>query len=446
MKDPFITPSVKRTPSGTILGRTWSVCPVCLKRISAVKVRRGGEVCLEKECPDHGFFSAVVWRDRVDLAQWTSGLKAPGDEGNPDCPSACGLCSAHLRGTCCVILEVTERCNLRCPFCFADGGARTEDPPLAEITRSLEKIIRPGESLVQLSGGEPTVRDDLPRIVRAAKDLGCRYVQLNTNGLRLASDEPYVKALAQAGLSFVFLQFDGTDDEVYRTLRGRPLFDIKKQAIDRCAEYGIGVTLVPTLVPKVNIRSIGDILRFALAHSPAVRGVHFQPVSYFGRIPRLPADEDRFTLDELMEEIGRQAGDLFSVEDLSPSRCNHPLCGFSGDFIVRRDGTLHSIGRKGGGERGGECACTDSAARKRQYLGLRWERSGEPCGCGEDLTDMDVFLERFRSSSFTVSAMPFQDGGTLDLERLRYCSLHVFRGGKFIPFCACYLSPLLPSE
>lgn len=432
--------------TGTVLGRTWSVCPVCLRRVAAMKVRRGGEVYLEKECPDHGFFSAVVWRDRVDLAQWIAELKPPEDEGNPDCPSACGLCASHLRGTCCVVLEVTERCNLRCPFCFADGGAMTEDPPLEEIRRSLEKIIRPGESLVQLSGGEPTVRDDLPEIVQAAKNLGCRYVQLNTNGLRLASDEPYVAALARAGLSFVFLQFDGTDDDVYRALRGRPLFDIKKKAIARCGEYGIGVTLVPTLVPKVNIRSIGDILRFGLSHSPAVRGVHFQPVSYFGRIPALPADEDRFTLDELMEEIGLQAGDLFPVEDLTPSRCNHPLCGFSGDFIVRTDGGLHSLNRKRGGvEKTGGCACGDSAARKRQYLGLRWERSSEPCNCGEDLTDMEIFLERFRSSSFTVSAMPFQDGGTLDLERLRYCSLHVFRGGKLIPFCACYLTPLTSS-
>lgn len=430
--------------TGTVLGRTWSVCPVCLKRLAAVKVRRGGEVFLERECPDHGLFSAVVWRDRVDLAQWTSGVKAVGDEGNPDCPHACGLCSGHLRGTCCVILEVTERCTLRCPFCFADGGGLREDPPLEEIRRSLEQIIRPGESLVQLSGGEPTVRDDLPEIVRAAKDLGCRYVQLNTNGLRLASDEPYVAALAQAGLSFVFLQFDGTDDEVYRTLRGRSLFDIKKQAIARCGEYGIGVTLVPTLVPGVNIRSIGDILRFALARSPAVRGVHFQPVSYFGRIPALPADGDRFTLDELIEQVGLQGGGLFPVEELTPSRCNHPLCGFSGDFIVTRDGTLHSLNRKGGGE-DRECACEDFAAQKRRYLGLRWERSSEPSGCGDDLTDMDVFLERFRSSSFTVSAMPFQDGGNLDLERLRYCTLHVFRGGKFIPFCACYLTPLLPS-
>ena len=431
---------------GEVLRRTWSVCPVCLKRIDAVKVRRGRGVYLEKKCPDHGFFSTIVWRDRVNLDGWTGKLDAPVDEGNPDCPHACGLCADHLRGTCCVILEVTERCNLRCPFCFADGGVHTEDPSMEEIARWLKEIIRPGESLVQLSGGEPTVRDDLPEIVRAAKELGCRYVQLNTNGLRLAADEPFVAALALAGLSFVFLQFDGTDDQVYRKLRGRPLFEQKKQALDRCAEYGIGVTLVPTLVPKVNIRSIGDILRFAVGRSPAVRGVHFQPVSYFGRIPALPADEDRFTLDELIAEIGLQAGDLFPVGELAPSSCNHPLCGFHGDFIVRTDGTLHSLRRKGGEKRGGECGCSDSAALKRQYLGLRWERSRDSGGCGEDLTDMGVFLERFRSSSFTVSAMPFQDGGNLDLERLRYCSLHVFRKGKLIPFCACYLTPLLPSE
>lgn len=64
-----------------------------------------------------------------------------------------------------------------------------------------------------------------------------------------------------------------------------------------------------------------------------VRGVHFQPVSYFGRVPELPKDEDRFTLDELMAEAVAQSGGLFAMENLAPSCCDHPMCGFHGDFI-----------------------------------------------------------------------------------------------------------------
>jgi 7,8-dihydro-6-hydroxymethylpterin dimethyltransferase len=144
---------------------------------------------------------------------------------------------------------------------------------------------------VQLSGGEPTVRDDLPEIIRHARQAGCAHIQLNTNGIRLGQDREYAGSLAEAGLSFVFLQFDGMDDEVYRILRGKPLLDIKKKAITHCGESGIGVTLVPTLVPEVNIRQIGAIIDYGISLSPWVRGVHFQPVSFFGRIPHMPLDQ-----------------------------------------------------------------------------------------------------------------------------------------------------------
>ena len=86
-------------------------------------------------------------------------------------------------------------------------------------------LTDPGKTLLQLSGGEPTVRDDLPEIVAYAKQAGCKYVQLNSNGLRLAEDEAFVKRLADAGLSFVFMQFDGVDDAVYEKLRRRPMLE-----------------------------------------------------------------------------------------------------------------------------------------------------------------------------------------------------------------------------
>ena len=201
-------------------------------------------------------------------------------------------------------------------------------------------MARPGETLVQLSGGEPTVRDDLPQIVAAAKEAGCKYVQLNSNGIRLAQNKEYLEQLAQAGLSFVFMQFDGTEEEIYQRLRGRRLLEIKQRAIENCADYNIGVTLVPTLVPGVNTHNIGDILRFALSRSPEVRGVHFQPVSYFGRTPGLPEDDMRFTIDELLINIKEQAGDLIKLENIIPSRCNHPLCGFHSNYVEKPDGPV----------------------------------------------------------------------------------------------------------
>ena len=118
-------------------------------------------------------------------------------------------------------VSVTDRCNLRCRFCFADGGGDADDPPRAELLGAIDDIAaRCASPLLQLSGGEPTLRDDLPELVKRAKEAGCAYVQVNTNGLRLAREPDYARRLASVGLDIVFLQFDGTREDIYETLRG----------------------------------------------------------------------------------------------------------------------------------------------------------------------------------------------------------------------------------
>ncbi len=428
---------------GTRIRRTRSVCPVCLRQIPAERVLRDGAIYLEKRCPEHGDFSAVVWRGREDFQGWIGGLPEIGEGENQNCPAACGLCPEHKRDTCCVLLEITDRCDLRCRYCFADNRY-TRDPPLETVKAWLRDLAVPGKTLVQLSGGEPTVREDLPEIIACAKEAGCRYVQLNTNGVRLAEEEGYAERLAAAGLSFVFLQFDGTNDDVWTAMRGRPMAELKERAIENCGKSRLGVTLVPTLVPGINIAEIGPILRYAIRRSPTVRGVHFQPVSYMGRIPALPRDEDRFTLDELIAELLRQSDGLIQGENIAPSSCDHPLCGFHGDFVVMPDGSLMPLTHR---QTAGEgCCCgtpsADPAALNRQFVGKRWERRDKDGPEGTDMSDMGQFLDRVLKYGFTVTAMAFQDAGNLDIERLRQCSLHVYREGKIIPFCARYLTPL----
>ena len=444
--------------------RTYSVCPVCLKRIPAYREEKNGEIVLVKTCPEHGKFSSVIWRNKRDFESWRGDRPAVGENENLNCPTGCGLCPEHKRGTCCTLLSITDRCNMNCMFCFADPDGKA-DPDIETVKSWIDDLTVPGKTLLQLSGGEPTVRDDLPDIVAYARQAGCKYVQLNSNGLRLAQDEDFVRRLADAGLSFVFMQFDGVDDGVYEKLRRRPMLDIKKRAIENCGKYGIGVTLVPVIVPGVNTEQIGDIIRFAVERSPWVRGVHFQPVSYFGRIPSLPKDEDRYTLDELMEAVSEQSGGMIRPENLAPSCCDHPMCGFHGDFIVMPDRTLYALTVYTGESAAGDCCCgTDPAEKNREFVGRRWlRRDTEPeetCCCGgsaepkelcccesnteeeTDITSMEGFLKRARSHGFTVTSMAFQDAGNLDIERLRQCSLHVYKDGKHIPFCAYYLSPI----
>ncbi len=466
---------------------TYSVCPVCGRKIQARRVKKSsGEVTMEKECPEHGSFSTVLWRGHRDWEEWRgeppAEIKEPtarrdpktesvsernsAPDAGPDCGSCRGLCREHLRQTCCTLLEVTGRCQMRCTFCFA-GECKEEDPPLERVKAWIFDLTVPGQTFLQLSGGEPTLRDDLPEIVSFAAKCGCRYIQLNSNGLRLAEEEDYVRRLAEAGLSFVFLQFDGLDDDIYRKLRKRPMMDVKRRAIENCAKYGIGVTLVPVIVPGVNEHQIGDIIRFGIRRSPAIRGIHFQPVSYFGRIPALPRNEDRFTLDQLLKEVVEQTGGRIRPEHLIPSCCNHPMCGFHGDFVVLPDFSLMALTAK----RSRVCCGPeepgfDPAEKNREFIGRRWKRRGQgkdpqETGSGEeaaseatrknmsdaaDMTDMDQFLDRVRTHGFTITSMDFQDAENLDYERLRRCSLHVYRRGRLIPFCAAYLTKTAAGE
>lgn len=423
-----------------IIRTTRSVCPVCLQNIPANLVENEtGQIFLEKKCKQHGDYSALIWQGFMDFKLWTRNSNPLTETTGTHCPRNCGICSEHESDTCCTLLEVTRRCNLNCRFCFANGGKPEDDPTLEEMKDAIRDIVHQcGRPLLQLSGGEPTLRDDLPELVRYAKESGCSYVQLNTNGIRLAKEPEYAKKLAEAGLDIVFLQFDGTNDEIYKFLRGKPLLEIKKQAIKVCSDLRIGVTLVPTVVPGINDKNLGDLIAYARSMIPSVRGIHFQPVSYFGRYPDIPTDKERYTLDQLMADISDQAG--IPIESFLPSRCDHPLCGFHANFLVNPTGGLKPLSSITHSAKSRGCAKDN-----REYVARHWMRhpqEPEPAGSFSDEMDFDTFLYRIRHGSLTLSAMAFQDAMNLNIERLHRCSLHVYNGGKIKPFCANYLSPI----
>ena len=419
-----------------IIRSTRSVCPVCLKNLPAALCREDdGRVFLDKTCPDHGAFHTLVWQGKTNFESWLLSEPPMAAGEGQRCPADCGLCGAHASGSGCVLLEVTRRCNLRCRFCFADGGRAEADPTAEALEAAITDIVQTcGPVLLQLSGGEPTLRDDLPRLVRFAKAAGCSCVQLNTNGLRLATDPDYAAHLAEAGLDIVFLQFDGTDDAIYETLRGAPLLRQKTEAIRVCDALRLGVTLVPTVVPGVNDRALGGIVRFATERVPAVRGVHFQPVSYFGRADAAP--EERYTLDRLMADLTEQAG--IPADAFLPSRCDHPLCGFHASFLLEENGGLRPLARFQHAAKKRGCAQDN-----RAYVAIHWRRApDEPEPELADEMDFDAFLYRLRQRSLTLSAMAFQDAMNLNVERLRQCTLHVYQNGAIVPFCANYLTPM----
>lgn len=450
-------------PAGILdRARTESLCPVCLQRLPAQRVTDGDNIYLVKTCPRHGAFETPIWRGSPTFAQWRREkipTRAPVlfKDADSGCPYDCGLCPDHRQRSCTVIIEVTQRCDLSCPVCYAGAPSKTPDPSAAAVFRLFRRAAKAGPgSNIQLSGGEPTLRDDLPDLVALGRDAGFDFIQINTNGLRLGRDPSFVKALKQAGLASVFLQFDGVKDDVYRRLRGHDLKAAKCTAIEACAHHGIGVVLVPTLVPGVNTHCIGDILEAALAWTPAVRGVHFQPISYFGRYGAAPNGAGRITLPEVMRAIEVQSDGRFQASHLGPPGCENALCSFNGRFLQLADGKIVPLKPSAL-----KTCCTpvpaeEGAARAMAAVARQWNGRQQPfveavcddrCGCSTE-TDtpaqggatapmsLDAFIHRARSHTFSISAMAFQDAWTITLDRVRDCCIHVMApNGNLIPFC-----------
>lgn len=442
-----------------VLSTTQSVCPECLQRIPATRVAKGNQVFLQKCCPEHGEYRVCIWEGKPDYLDWgnvqiSASPSVCTTAVNQGCPFDCGLCPEHRQQTCCVLLEVTNQCNLHCPVCFAATTPTSKEEPELEVIEGWYRMLmnNGGPYNIQLSGGEPTVRDDLPEIIALGKKLGLVFFQVNTNGLRLANDEPYVARLKAAGLNCVFLQFDGMSDSVYLTLRGQKLLAIKQKAIEVCAAHDLGVVLVPTLVPGVNDSQIGDILQFAISKMPAVRGVHFQPVSYFGRYPAEPKDTDRLTLPQVLCEIENQTEGKMKAAHFRPPGGEHAYCSFHGNFVLMPGGQLKPFVQAAPSG----CCCqdnpiTDGAKRARQFVARQWSAHPEtsiqrnkqhptPVGVG-NVDSLDEFLERVSTHTLAVSGMAFQDAWTLDLDRLKQCFIHVVSpDNRLIPFCAYNLT------
>lgn len=431
-----------------LIGRTKSVCPVCLKVIQADKVTgTDGNIYMKKCCPDHGEFSSLIWEDNLaSYMRWsiTSSVNEPpvnGTAADRGCPYDCGLCTEHLRKGCCMLLELTNRCNLHCPVCFAAAGEKApRDLKPEEIERQYDFLMAHGGPFnIQLSGGEPTMRDDLPEIIRLGRKKGFTFFQLNTNGIRLAEEAGYAEKLKEAGLNTVFLQFDGLNDEVYTVLRGRALLGVKRKAIENCSAAGLGIVLVPVIAQGVNEDEVGEILRFALDCMPAVRGVHFQPISYFGRCG-LERPEKPVTIPRMLRLIEEQTDGLMKCEDFGGGGAENPYCSFHASYMRRPEGGLKLLKKKAS-----SCCCCTTSDDSRTFVANQWDGESEklclPDGEMSETSSLDEFLEQARKNTLAVSGMIFQDAYNLDLDRLKRCYIcEVDSESGMVPFCAYNLT------
>ena len=431
-----------------IIGETESLCPVCFRRIPARKVAENDRIYLEKRCQDHGDYRALIWRrDAQHYLNWNKDVQTGSgalrrftalDRG---CPYDCGLCPEHATNACTMVMEVTLKCNLKCPVCFARADrSMIYEPPLPSIRDMYQATMEGvGSCTIQLSGGEPTVRDDLPQIVAMGREIGFGHILINTNGVRIAREPEFLRRLKEAGASAIYLQFDGVTDAVYRSIRGRDLFDIKRQAVDNCAQEKIGVILVPTIVPGINNHQIGDIVQFAKNMIPTVKGVHFQPVSYLGRYPHAPGDEDRITIPDVIDALQSQTDGELRWHDFLPRHAREAYCSFSSFFILNSDGKLQAMTNLAR-ERvtgWGSWKGTTVEESSRNFMSRHWKFNENGCSPAA----ADDFYSRILNYYLTITCMPFQDIWTVDVNRLRGCCGHVVTPDmRIIPFCCYYLT------
>lgn len=486
---------------------TESICPECGKVIPATILERGGKVVMEKSCPEHGPFSDVVWSNaRMYLDAESYAVDGVGVENplvkkdNPMCPSDCGLCRIHLTHTVLANLDLTNRCNLTCPVCFANANASgyVFEPSFEEVHKMMVTLRseRPVPcSAIQFAGGEPTIHPEFLRIVRDARELGFAQIQVATNGIKMAESAEFTQACRDAGLHTVYLQFDGMSDEIYRKTRGYDMLDIKLRAVENIrATRGrkMAVCLVPTVVNGVNDHDLGNIIRYAIDNIDIVHAVNFQPVAFSGRISRKELERQRFTLPDLAARLREQLGalteedfytvpamaylsELISVIKNKPriTFSTHPHCGIGTFiFVEKKDRTnIVPITRfvrvrelLGDAARlAEELSAKGASFVTRAKEGVRFYKElekkyiiKENVPEGLDIVGLlrPLFssgdkkaLSKFTWNALMVGGMHFQDAYNYDIERVKRCCIHyVVPDGRIIPFCAYNSGPTYRTE
>jgi uncharacterized radical SAM superfamily Fe-S cluster-containing enzyme len=472
-----------------------SLCPECGRNIVGRVFDWKGDVYMEKTCPDHGYVKDRVSTNTalyLKCQQWSfregAGLANPEVRDARDCPSACGLCNQHQSHTLLGQIDLTNRCNLSCPICFANANVQgyIYEPEFDEIVRQLERLrsYRPvPASAVQFTGGEPTVYPRFLDALRKAKELGFSHIQIASNGIALADPE-FAMACARAGLHTVYLQFDGVDDDIYEFTRGRKLMDVKRRALENIHRAGMKVCLVPTIVRGINDDQVPKILRFALDNIHVVSAIAYQPVSFTGRIATEEREAQRYTLGDLANQLAETGlvdvmRDFYPLSFVAPisrlmaavtgdpkiTATSHPSCSSGTYFVVDKNKNAVPVTKifdiEGLFTEMEELAGKIERSRFKWFYKIRvpmlFKKYFRPEQAPEGM-NVKAFLHalkgmtnkrtgRGKSGETTyrtlmAAAMHFQDRYNYDVERVKRCVIHYSTPEGMFPFCAYNSGPV----
>jgi 7,8-dihydro-6-hydroxymethylpterin dimethyltransferase len=467
-----------------LLKQTESLCPICLKKIPANIMEENNKIFLKKSCPDDGLFEDIYYGNAELYKRYIHSVKQQGHSlhssalKNDNCPNDCGLCDYHKSSTVLANMDITNACNYHCPVCFADtaSGNTVFNPSMEQISHMMDTLRaqNPPCSVLQFSGGEPTIRKDFFEIASLAHKKGFAHIQVATNGKYLAEKPDFAKKLWEARVATVYLQFDGVTPEPYRVTRGFDALPEKLKAIENLRNHGPypNAVLVPTIVKGVNDHQIGDIIRFASDNIDIIRGVNFQPVSFTGRISTENLLQQRMTIPDVLSLLETQSegqitpDDFFSIpiftplfellkkvdpEGIYPDLYVHPACG-AWTYAFKDGETLVPLNRMINIEAVFDLVASLKTISKTEILAkvtTHLPKVIRTSSLKYSHIIINVLKEIILKGSYRaasefhdnsvlfIGSMHFMDPYNFDCERLERCCIHyITPDNKIIPFCS----------
>jgi 7,8-dihydro-6-hydroxymethylpterin dimethyltransferase len=285
--------------------------------IKAQIIERDGQILMVKDCPIHGHFEDVMAIDTQffrHLEEVFPGrdIRAHNDEKLHNHGTST---IKHGRGSV-LTIDLTNRCNMMCDPCFMDANqvGFVHELQWDEIKTMLDNAIsiKPRRQMsVQFSGGEPTLSPYFLDACSYARKVGYNSVQAASNGIEFAKSEEFCRQAAEAGLRYVYLQFDGIGNAANSHRKVGNLFDVKLKAIHNLHNAGVEIVPVTTIVNGINNEQVGRIIQFALDNPKTISFLSFQPVSFTGRDEEITDERrtaQRYTLSHLAHDVKDQVG------------------------------------------------------------------------------------------------------------------------------------------
>ena len=338
--------------------------------IKATVLERDGQVWMVKECPKHGKFEDMMALDKnflehVEAVYPGRDIESHRDNGLHNHGSST---IKYGRGAV-LTVDLTNRCNMMCDPCFMDANqvGFVHELSWGEIKEILDNAvsIKPRRQMsVQFSGGEPTLSPYFFDAIAYARKVGFNSVQAATNGIEFAKDISFAQRAYEAGLRYVYLQFDGIGNDANSHRKIGNLFDVKLRAINNLHDAGVDIVLVTTLVNTINNDQVGPIIQFAMDNPKKISFISFQPVSFTGRDEEITDERrmrQRYTLSHMALDVKEQLGvseptrDWFPISlmsvfsdfadlvhgpksDWGQMSCGcHPNCGVGTAFMINKE-------------------------------------------------------------------------------------------------------------